>query len=124
MSKHILGVHPVGAGFQKCRIEPSPGFLEWAKGVFPSVRGDIQVEWKRDAGKFTLDTVIPEGLETDLVLPRRPAEKVLLNHNGTSYEIRPGAKSLAGLRLTETTISIKVTGGNHHVAAVGQAESH
>ena len=76
LSKHVLGVQPVGAGFQKCRIEPDTAFLQWAKGVFPSVRGDIQVEWRKDGSKLTLDVVLPPGLETELVLPHKNPVRV------------------------------------------------
>jgi alpha-L-rhamnosidase len=120
MSKHVLGVHPVGAGFRKCRIEPNPGFLRWAKGVFPSVRGNIQVDWKKDGNRFVLDVVIPPGLETDLVLPRAPAGGMILSHNGKSYQISSGVKPIAGLELSDTKVAVRVVGGSHHLIA----ESH
>jgi len=41
----VLGVQPLTLGYGRCRIAPGLGHLEWARGVVPTVRGDIQVEW-------------------------------------------------------------------------------
>ena len=43
LSKHVLGVYPVGAGFKRCRIQPKTADLSFVSGIFPSVRGDIAV---------------------------------------------------------------------------------
>jgi hypothetical protein len=115
LSKHVLGVYPVGPGFQKCRIEPHAGPLEWARGVFPSVRGDIKVEWKKDQQQFVLDVTLPAGLETELTLPREPGRSLQLSHNEKKYEIRRGAKSVSGLQLSEAKIGVRVAGGQHHL---------
>jgi hypothetical protein len=104
MSKHVLGVHPVGSGFRKCRIEPDTASLAWAKGVFPSVRGDIRVEWRKDGDRLVLDAVIPAGLATDLVLPRTKAGSLTLTHNGRSSQVPDGTKPI-----------ISVTGGSHRL---------
>ncbi|MCX6623963.1 MAG: family 78 glycoside hydrolase catalytic domain, partial [Acidobacteria bacterium] len=115
LSKHVLGVQPIGAGFQKCRIEPRAGFLNWAKGVFPSARGDIQVEWRKDGNRFVMDTVLPAGLEAELVLPRPSAARVDLEHNGRRYQIGPEAKAPSGLEVSDAAVTVKVTGGKHHL---------
>jgi len=118
LSKHVLGVYPEGPGFRRCRIEPQTGGLDWAKGVFPSVRGEIAVDWKRAAGRFVLDTRLPEDLEADLTLPRIPGRGLELKHNGKRHEIPAGARSLVGLRLSERSIVVPVKGGSHHLEAV------
>jgi hypothetical protein len=120
LSKHVLGVYPIGPGFQSCRIEPPTAWLQWARGVFPSVRGDIKAEWKKESGRFVLDAALPEGLETQLVLPRNFKEDLRLTHNGKNYEIRAGDKSVAGLQLSDAKVSIKVTGGNHLLELVAR----
>jgi hypothetical protein len=120
LSKHALGVYPEGPGFQKCRIEPQSGYLEWAKGVFPTVRGDIDVSWKREKDQFVLDTKLPEDLEADIILPRDSTRRQELNHDGKHYEIPRGARSVVGLRVSQATIVVTVAGGDHHFDLVAK----
>ena len=70
LMREILGVRPLEPGFQKLRIQPHFADLEWAKGVVPTLRGNICVEWKRvDYGKINMAFDIPNGIEeTEIVL--------------------------------------------------------
>jgi hypothetical protein len=120
LSKHVLGVQPLGPGFQRSRIEPQTGSLEWAKGVFPSVRGDITVSWKKGKNRFVLDTRLPENLDADVALPRDPARNLELNHNGKRYAIPAGAKSVTGLQLSGKTVVVAVRGGSHQFEIVSK----
>ena len=115
LSKHVLGVYPVGEGFQKCRIAPHPGYLTWARGVFPSVRGNIEVAWMREGGRFVLDTSLPDGLETGLTVPRDASRDMVLVHNGRRFDLPKGAKSVPGIELADGQAAITATGGRHHI---------
>ena len=115
LSTHVLGVCPTEPGFQRCRIEPKAEGLQWARGVFPSVRGDIKVEWRREGERFSLDTVLPAGLETDLTLPRNASKNFVLTHNEQSYAIRAGVTTSPGLVLSGSSVVVKVVGGKHHL---------
>jgi len=120
LSKHILGVYPEGPGFQRYRIEPHAGQLEWARGVFPSAKGDIKIEWKKDQQRFILDTILPAGLETKLVLERDASNSLRLTHNGRVYAITAKTKSVPGLELSDDQIAVRATGGSHHLELVTQ----
>jgi len=66
----VLGVRPVGPGWTKLRIAPFPGKLEFARGVVPTPRGLLRVEWEKagdDQLAVRLD--VPEGLEVEFVSP-------------------------------------------------------
>jgi hypothetical protein len=115
LSKHVLGVYPVGPGFQKCRVEPATEGLEWARGAFPSVRGNVKVEWKKQGERLMLDVALPPALEAELALPRATSENLELVHNGRKHEIRAGAKSAADLLISEKRVAVKVIGGDHHL---------
>jgi hypothetical protein len=115
LSKYVLGVHPVGPGFRKCRIEPATDGLEWARGVFPSVRGDIKVDWKKEGRQMSYDIALPAGLETELILPRDPGRNLLVVHNGKKYEVRAVAKAVTGLVLSESKVGVNLVGENHRV---------
>ena len=69
LSLEVLGIKSVGPGFQECRIEvPKLETVHWAKGVFPSVMGDIQVEWRKEGRKLNLVVDLPSNLSTTLVI--------------------------------------------------------
>jgi hypothetical protein len=53
-SVYVLGVQPTGPGYAAFLVEPYPSDLKWARGVIPTVCGDVQVAWSRAAKKFTL----------------------------------------------------------------------
>lgn len=80
LSKHVLGVQPLTPGYGRCRIEPGLGDLEWARGVVPTVRGDIRVEWRRENGRCVLNVKLPPELETTLAAPA-DARSVSLDGN-------------------------------------------
>ncbi len=64
LSRHVLGIEPVEAGFAKVRIEPHLGNLTWAEGTFPTPKGVIKVSHKKGAdGKVVSTVEVPEGIE-------------------------------------------------------------
>jgi alpha-L-rhamnosidase len=72
LSTEVLGVAPLEPGFARVRIAPQPAGLDWARGVFPSVKGEIQVSWEKRGEEFRLSTAIPEGSTAEIALPSRP----------------------------------------------------
>ena len=115
LSTHVLGVHTEGVAFQKCRIEPNTGWLNWARGVVPSVRGDIEVEWKKKNQAFIMDVRLPAGLESSLVMARNASNNLRLLHNGRQFVIPAGAQSVPGLQISKNRIVVPVVGGIHHL---------
>ena len=105
LSTCVLGVQPLEPGFARCRIEPRGGYLTWARGVFPSARGDIAVDWKRDGRRFQLDVTLPQDLECELVVPA-PNGLASVTDNGLPCSARDAG---AGRAL------INVHGGKHQV---------
>ena len=69
LSAYVLGVKPTEPGFTAFRVEPQPADLKWAKGVVPTVRGDIEVEWKRDAERFELRVNVPMKAGIEISVP-------------------------------------------------------
>ena len=62
----ILGVRPEAPGYQKIRIDPTPGVLEMAEGSVITPRGTLHVSWDRRTSPMTLTVSAPEGLLPDL----------------------------------------------------------
>ena len=105
LSRHVLGVEPLEPGFRRCRVEPRGGNVTWARGVFPSARGDITVAWKRDGDRFQLEVTLPQGLECELVVPA-PSGLASVTCDGLPCNARDAG---AGRAL------INVRGGKHQV---------
>ena len=63
LSRHVLGVEPVGTGFRQVRIEPHLGDLEWAEGTFPTPYGVIEVSHHKDPdGQIVTKVKLPRGV--------------------------------------------------------------
>ena len=64
LSRHVLGIEPVGVGFKQVRVEPHLGDLEWVEGTFPTPYGVIKVSHKKGAdGKVSSDITLPKGVK-------------------------------------------------------------
>ncbi len=64
LSRHVLGIEPVGIGFREVRIEPHLGDLQWAEGTFPTPYGVIKVSHKKNAdGSVSSDVTLPKGIK-------------------------------------------------------------
>ncbi len=71
LSSKVLGVSfPRPGNVNVVRVDPQPGSLQWARGVFPHPAGPIHVAWKRKDGRLLLDVQLPEGVE---LAPTDPA---------------------------------------------------
>lgn len=64
LSRHVLGIEPVGVGFSEVRIEPQLGDLEWAEGSFPTPYGLIEVSHRRTPdGSVASEIKVPKGVK-------------------------------------------------------------
>lgn len=69
MSSRILGVTPAEPGYAKVAITPQVNGLAWAKGVVPTVRGSVNVNWQRSDGSFVLHVVTPANMPALVTVP-------------------------------------------------------
>lgn len=67
----ILGIQPdpKAPGFKHFVIRPAPLDLTWAKGHYDSLYGRIESNWRREAGRFTLEVTIPPNTTATVILP-------------------------------------------------------
>jgi len=89
---YILGVRGETPGFGRLVIEPHPAQLEWARGVFPSVKGDIPVSWRSGAGEFQIEGSVPEASTASVLIPPQKgknARQARLNGQPVWGENRP-----------------------------------
>jgi len=69
LSTEALGVAPARPGFERFRVAPQPADLDWARGIVPTVRGDIEIAWERRDEQIALDVVVPAGCAATVVAP-------------------------------------------------------
>lgn len=69
LSTEVLGVAPLEAGFRQFAVAPKLAGLGWARGVFPSIRGDIAVSWQRQRRSFRLTVDVPPETMARVVVP-------------------------------------------------------
>jgi alpha-L-rhamnosidase len=61
LSKYVLGVRPIQAGYKTWLIEPQPGDLSWAAGTAPTPYGPIAVAWQKTPQGLRLEIALPAG---------------------------------------------------------------
>ena len=69
LSTEVLGVCPTAPGFTRFRLCPQLGDLQYARGLFPTVHGDIEVQWTRAADRVDLDVTVPNHTEVEVTPP-------------------------------------------------------
>ncbi len=69
LSRHVLGVVPDGAGFEKVAVAPNLCDLDFAEGVVPTRRGDIAVSLVRRDRGFEAQIALPDGLVGRVLAP-------------------------------------------------------
>jgi alpha-L-rhamnosidase len=61
LSTEVLGILPLEPGFRRFRFRPQPADLAFARGVFPTVLGDVCVAWERVGAGLRAEIEVPEG---------------------------------------------------------------
>lgn len=59
MSNYVLGLQPVKPGFEEWNLRPNPGDLSWARGVVPTPRGNISVQWSLSSTGIDICVDVP-----------------------------------------------------------------
>lgn len=77
-SVYVPGVQLTGPGYAAFLVEPYPSDLKWARGVIPTVCGDVQVAWSRAAEKFTLlgNVAMPAHIESSVPAENRAGTRL------------------------------------------------
>lgn len=64
LTKHVLGVTPIGPGCSILKIKPNLGPLKHVKGTFPTPYGIVTISCtKNDKGKVVSDVKAPKGIK-------------------------------------------------------------
>ena len=73
-----------GAGYSRVRIEPQVvEGVNWCNITKQTPYGEIAIRWQKQQGEFTMEVIIPEGVEAEVVIP---AEAQNIKHNKQSLQ--------------------------------------
>ncbi|QRP50727.1 alpha-L-rhamnosidase [Amycolatopsis sp. FDAARGOS 1241] len=110
LTEQLLGVEPVGAGYQSWSIAPHPGSVRWASGAVPTAYGAIKTEWTSDSrsGRFALTVQAPEHTTGTITVPVGRTSVVTINGR-VLKDIGPEAKSSGGY------VTLTVPGGTYRI---------
>jgi hypothetical protein len=61
LPQKVLGAEPLEPGWSSFTVKPYTGNLEWAKGIVPSPKGNINIDWKREGKKFVINITVPQN---------------------------------------------------------------
>ncbi|GKT50465.1 uncharacterized protein ColSpa_10646 [Colletotrichum spaethianum] len=98
LSKFVLGVQPAKPGFAEWKVEPQTLGLAWARGRYPTARGDVRVDWRFEDGLLRMEVESPAGTKGMVYLPQPLAKGlngsvVRVNgavRNATQFEVNGG----------------------------------
>lgn len=83
----ILGIRPAEPGFRKIDIKPHPIDLDWAEGMIPTLRGDINVRWEKDRDLMLINIRSPIEMKIRLILSALdiPNPTLVINKKETPF---------------------------------------
>jgi hypothetical protein len=70
ITRKLLGVEPLRAGFQVFSIFPQTASLKHIKATIPTLRGTIKIEINNDGKTYRLTAEIPPNAQARLALPK------------------------------------------------------
>lgn len=89
--KCVAGIQAAEPGYARVRLQPVPGpGLDWARASLDSARGRIECGWQRnEGGTITVSSVVPIGVDADLILPDGTTEILRSGTHARTYAEEP-----------------------------------
>lgn len=84
MSKHIAGIKPLTAGYDRIEIRPQYGLCKSISCTVPAVIGDIKLDYAFVDGKYAINLDYPEKAQVIMHLP----ENASFTANGKAVEAK------------------------------------
>jgi len=66
LNRIVLGIVPTSVGGASYRISPHLSGLDWAKGASASVRGPVEVSWRKEGDVINIEAKAPKEVELTL----------------------------------------------------------
>jgi hypothetical protein len=88
MTRHILGVSPARPGFSSADVTPNIGDLQWAEGLVPTQKGDINVRLERTERGFDAWISAAEEIHLRLAAPLHYARRGKIRRVNDTRHVR------------------------------------
>ena len=112
---YTLGVRGVIPGFEEFAIEPHPAKLEWARGVFPSVKGDIPVSWHSSPEEFRIEGDVPAATSASVLIPLPTGKKISsIELNGKAVWNNDAPSGAVNAKTETNGIRIRLSQSGHY----------
>jgi hypothetical protein len=82
MSKHIAGIKPLSAGYEKAEIRPQYDLHNNISCTVPTIKGFIKFSYENKNGEAVINLEYPENIELTLYTP----ENATVNVNGKTFK--------------------------------------
>ncbi len=69
MSKYFAGISPLEAGYDKVKIEPQYNISDNMNCTVPSIKGLINLDYKKVSDNYVINLSVPQGVKTVLYVP-------------------------------------------------------
>ena len=117
LSGYVLGIRPVGPGYQQWIVAPQPGDLAWAQGQAPTPHGPITSRWERGDGdsSFKLTVIAPDGTSGDVGIPLLSAPRTVTMDGQVVWAV-DHAVGNANAATSGDTVTISGVSGSHTFA--------
>jgi alpha-L-rhamnosidase len=95
--QYLVGIYPDERlpGFAGFVVEPKPGpGLERVHGTYRSVRGPIEVDWRTEGDRLTLELAVPPNTTAQVILPPVPAGGEIVRESGSPLTQAAGIREV------------------------------
>lgn len=89
--RYVVGVRPSEPGFRRVIIQPQPAELDWFTAKAPSIRGPIEVDYRRESESVSLKIATPGNCVADIAIPiprRQRLVRLTASGEPMSWEVR------------------------------------
>ncbi len=78
LSRHVLGLYPIEAGWRRFGVDPQSFDLKHAAGKVPTPHGDISISWTINADQIReFELTVPKGTEAYVTIDRSELPRML-----------------------------------------------
>lgn len=125
LSKYVLGIRPVDAGYKTWLVQPHAGDLEWTRGQAPTPHGPIVVDWSHDtAVGFAMHVEAPAATSGTIAVPTF-GKNIDVQVNGEAVwrngAAVAGASAVSAARLDGDYVSLEVSSGTFDISTATSA---
>jgi alpha-L-rhamnosidase len=99
MARYVAGIQPLTPGFESLLIKPQPGTLTSVNCTINTVRGMIEVSWKKENQSFAMQISNEAGNTAHIIPPVENQQKVQsIRVNGVKiWDIENSGEPMAGV---------------------------